>query len=332
MKNIRKILTYCLILLIIIGGGILTGRHLSSLSDTAYTDKENLALEKEKQQKAFEKKLKKADYVVAPPHFGPLIKSQDINVTYNGETAYGYLPLADAANTNTGQDVILFDTEDYVLPLGAKISNVETDENTNQSKITIKLPEGTKTEFLSPNLSIITLETKISKRIPLSALNTDSSGENYIWMAKPNEQNKIEKLTRQTIQKGLVGDEYFEETTNRVDTYDLIVINPDDKISSDKKYDLVAIELNAPIQNPIETAWTNFELNRLNEQQDRLNKIADDCRNGVYTPTDPSTEISTGFTNSGSCGGSTTDPLAIFNSLTNNAGSNGGSACGSCGQ
>lgn len=315
MKHLRKYLLYSLIFLVIIGAGFIGGRYLFN-PPPSLTDQQ---IAEQKQQKTIQQ-LEKSDYLAAIPSFGPLVQTQTITVQYQDDIATGLLPPEQAAKIKEKQPVILYDQEGYTLPLGGTVTTIQPEAG--QTKITISLPEKTNTEFLAPQVNVITLETIASKRLPLAALQKDNNGEYYVWLAYADENAGVRRVKRLSIKPGLSDSFYFEEDGHVIDTYDLIILNPDDKISSDSKYDIFITEMPAPLHNPIKQAWIDFELYRLQKEQDDLTEQAANCRNGLNLETlqpAPATGggSSCGFT--GTTGGAPIDPFQIFNITPENS-------------
>ena len=325
MKSSKKYLIFGLALILAIATGIVAKEKLSTPIPPLTAE------EKTKQE---------ADYLAIHPHFGPLVQTQKIKVTFDDEKdlATGSLNSEDLEKIRTKQKVVLYDREDITLPLGGEVSHIDKTTNT----ITITLPEGTNTSYLAAELDIIIRETVGSKRLPLSALQTDKNGETYVWIAKQNEEQNQFQVQRQTITKGLHDSNYFEEDGHTIQAYDLVILNPNKKIRSDKNYNVVFTEFSAPLHNPIHQAWVDYEVYRLEEEQRIMAKQAEDCFNGVSAPAIPDSPEAGAATVPGSvasrnCAGGNTpdDPLHVFNSLMKiiNEGTieGGGSACGSCG-
>jgi hypothetical protein len=269
-----------------------------------------------------------SDYLAATPHYGPLIRTQEINVTFNGDQAIGTIYANDAKDITKNQNVILYDKQGYTLPLGGKVIDIFEEEG--RKRITIQLPQGTNSDLLLNDLDIITLETVASKRLPHSAYleenSEDGTNKTYIWIAKPATNNQTYTLNKLEIGIGLTVLDYFEEAGYKIRSSDLVILNPNRDIKENTPYDLEVIELTLPLHNPIKQAWVDFEINRLNKQQTELIERAENCGKdknpvtGDYTPVLGATSTPS----SDSCGSSFdgTDPFAIFNSLTNKVNQN----------
>ena len=317
------------------------------------TNEETLTNE-EALNREFEQAQKEADYLAAAVSFGPLVQTQEISVEYDNEkdSADGFLTLQEAKAVKARQDVILYDEDGNTLPLGGHVETIKTiDEFT--VKVTISLPNETNTQYLLKQPEIIILETTASKRLPLSALQQDKTGGEYIWTARPQENKTTYKITRRYIEKRLFDKDYFE-IGREIGVYDLVLLNPNQKTRSDKSYNILVTELNAPLHNPIRQAWIDYDLYRLEKQQEQMIQAAENCRKGINADGSPvvskgscgggggeTTGNSCGGSASTSCGGGTADPLAIFNSLleinkNDSSSSSGSGACGnssnSCGQ
>lgn len=261
-----------------------------------------------------------SNYLASLPDFGPLVQVQNIKVIFSGDTATGTLPNEDAEKVKVNKQVILYDLDGFTLPLGGKVSDVEVNEAT--TTVTIALPSQTNTEFLFNELDIITMETIASKRLPKSAYQQDDDNNYFVWRATPTEQDTdIYEIEQLPINIGLTDWDYFEEGGYKIQSSDLIILNPDENITADKAYHLKIVDMDAPIHNPIQQAWVNFEMERLRRQQEKLREASENC--GKKAPQNVATETQTlaAPAKSDSCGGgidfSGTDPLDIFNSLIN---------------
>ena len=262
-------------------------------------------------------------YVAAIPQYGPLIHIQEITVSYEKDTATGTLKNDLASKIMAPQDVILYDKDHFVLPLGGKVKEVKQEDNS--SIVTITLPQETNTDLLSSTVGIITLETSASKRLPLSALQTDENNAFYVWMMEQKEDSVKSNVRRQYINVGMQDDKYFEEAGQEIGSFDLVLINPDKKVKSNKRYKIEQVIFEAPLNNPIKEAWTNFEVTRLEQQQVDLLQAAEDCRNGKLNTAqqDTSGEDTAAASSCNSPFPATTtgtDPFAVFNALTNKQG------------
>ncbi len=273
-------------------------------------------------------------YTAAVPHFGPLIRTVDFTATYQENKALVSLPEGSDLPLKQNQNVILYDKNGKTLPLGGKIENIDN------TTITISLPEATDTSRLNNKVSVITLETIGSKRLPLSALQKDNNDQSFVWVATPAPNGNGHIVEKRAITVDIKGQTYFEAGL-KVRATDLVILDPDFSLTADKKYRITISEItDAPLHNPIKQAWIDFEMNRLEEAKAEMAAALEDCLNGAHksasdAPALGATTNPDGTTNSGSCGGNgglfngETDPIAIFNSILN-TGANGCSA--SCGQ
>lgn len=310
MQHIRKYLACFLILLIVVGVAVLAGKY--------FAEKKRPLTKEQLLAKETEKTRQKADYFAASPHFGPLVQTQKITVEFDNDSTYGYLGQEQAKQVKNNQQVILYDKKGAVLPLGGHISTIDMIDDSNISKITISLPEETNTEFLSNDLDIIVFETISSKRLPFSALQTDKSGKDYVWVIEPQD-NKSYTVRQQYIEQNFSDAIYFDPG-RKVRYNDLVILNPNEKIRSGKNYNIFVTKLDAPLHNPIKQAWGEFELDRLKKQQIHLKKIAEDCLKGVRSPNTGDVTFSDGSrgpTGKNSCvsTGAETSPFTIFESL-----------------
>lgn len=345
MKKFREILFYTFLFILVVGTGLLAGRHISNLTKPLSDEEKQLIAEKradEERQKEnirLEKELQKqkdrADYIAALSSFGPIIKIQPIDVRFEDAKALALLDNQETTGLQVGQPVVLYDDENYALPLGGMIQSFN--QNEGKRKVVIKLPEGTNTEYLSPHVGVILQETVASQRIPLSAIAQNKNGENFIWLATVNNDGKY-VLSQKPININIYDEEFFEATQNDIEAAQLIIINPDKYIRADKEYNLFVSELNAPLHNPTKQALIDYELYRLEQDQLVMTQRAEDCFNGVEEPQQGSITLADGSTENStltSCNaGAGTDDvmLRVFQSLTTPQ--NSGSACGTsaCGQ
>lgn len=337
MHATLKTLPFIIIIVAVIGAGLLAGKFVAdqqrpltpeelAIEQARLEEKQQQKLQKQREKEEARKlaKLKsKAEYQVAKPDFGPLMHVAEITVEYpdnQADTAIGFLDEEAAQSVKKNQDVILYDQQDYVLPLGGEVSDIEVTDD--EYKITISLPEGTNTEYLSKDLEILTFKTIASKRLPHSAIQNDSNGETYVWVAYPDTENKTaNKIRRLPITVGLTDPYYFEERAHKIEAHDYIVINPDKTLKSDKSYNFDFIELDAPLHSPIKQAWIDYEIYKYNANQaDAAIRVAkcraDARRSKALNPNYDKPDI--GDSTKSSCGSAipTNDPTAIFKALT----------------
>lgn len=276
------------------------------------------------------------DYIAGLPSFGPLINTVLINVEFGTDLARGYLKVEDAASVALQQDVVLYDSEGMPLPLGGVVDYISPPiEGLNQVVVTIKLPAGTRTKYLQPEMEIITQEIDNAKRLPITALQYDANMPNqaYVWRIPPPanappmqeyegvyEDVPIEKLY---INVGGRDQDYFEEGGHKIEAFDYIILNPDENITAQEKYNVLFSIIFAPLHNPIRQAWIDYEVYRLNTKQQELDAIAAACNAKAFSrsPEDEKRE-QLDSEKGAACdipdlpeGGK--NPLAIFESLLN---------------
>lgn len=269
MNTSSKYLILTVIGVIVCVAGYFTGKHLSDLNTS--NDKNS-----------FEAQKDAADYMAAVPSSGPIINTTDMDVTYKSGHAYGYLNEQNVGATKIGQDVILYDKEGIILPLGGIIESIELQND--QYKVTISLPEDTDTSLLMPFVSILTQVLQVGQRVPHSAVLTDDNGKTYIWVATPsrleplNNEDKF-KLVRQYVEKG-AADPNYVDVNAELGFGDLVVMDPDKKIKEDKIYKIFNVVLDAPSQNPIRQAYVDYEGYLFGEWMEELEQIYQDCLSG----------------------------------------------------
>lgn len=307
----------------VVFGGLAVGKYMS-VRNQPLSEAEIAAEQAKETQQEFEE----ADYVVSPPTFGPIIQTLSLDVIYEDDQAFAFVSNEEAKIIEVRRSVILYDQEDYVLPLGGTVSSIEQTE-TGQNKVTISLPEQTNTELLAGNVDIITLETVASKRLPLSALQKEN-GQHFVWTPRYNQESNEITLSRLHIKVGLSDEEYFVENGEKIDSHTPIVINPDNKTKADKAYSIFATEIAGSLHNPIRQAWIDYELYRLEQEQKELNQIAEDCKNGkkslIFKPgaaTNPDGSMAMPGCNQQRDPNKPLDPMQIFNSLVNSGTSSG---------
>ena len=287
------------------------------------------------------------EYLAAPVHSGPLIQVMDITVSYTAtNTAQAITTKKHADQIQIKQDVILYDKDGYILPLGGQVNAISPIPNDdNNATITITLPDGTNTDLLSTTQGIITTETLPVRRLPFTALQYDEQGKSYIWRialetlenGTPDTDTHTNATHEKTLKRFYLdittaqkGDSYFT-APYKINTHDLIILNPKNNTRSGKVYKVAAVDMNAPITNPIKEAWNQYQ-NYVQAQNKKAHDIAlYNCQNGI--PTVQEGDISTaqgpqnvantqngtnGGNNGGACGGglSLNDPAAIFRQLT----------------
>jgi hypothetical protein len=222
-------------------------------------------------------------YEVSQPHYGPLIQLKDIELSFYGNIANANLSLDNAQNITKLQRVVLYDKNLSALPLGAEITMVKKEDN--KTKLIILLPFGTNTELLSNKASVIVSEEIAAKRLPLSAL-IEEDQKLFVWRLgnganidldeseETKLNSKLEKVHLSGVQKN---DRYFVEIGNIISSKDLIVLNPDKNINTEKKYTLNVTEFEAPLHNPIKQAWVNLELKKIADQRAKDKQDYLDC-------------------------------------------------------
>lgn len=271
-----------------------------------------------------------SNYIAVNPSFGPLIVTVNLPVTFEEEQATGFIPNNKPENNDqrisVGQDVVLYDRNDFPQPLGGKVSKINNQEE--QVQIVVDLPKGTDTSLLSPYVDIITLETKASKRLPKTAIMRDENDQAFVWRAFPDfEFEDAYKLSRLDINVGRGDQDFFEEAGFKIKSDDLVIVNPNDEIKAEVAYTLNVSELNAYLHNPIRQAWITLELDRLEEQQIRMIREAEECAaraqiaNADQEP-QLGSQTTTNSNQSSSCAGGAvfedyegTDPFLIFQNL-----------------
>lgn len=307
--------------------GLLAGRHISNITQPksaekiAQLEEERALKEQERKEKRLEKELTKqkdkADYIAAPSSYGPFIKTQKIDVVYGDDNATALIEKDQAQNIKIKQDVILYDTENNVMPLGGIVHHINNEDG--KRKITIQLPKGTNTKFLANKVGVITKETIVSQRIPLSALTKNEEGENIVWLASPTENKKV-KLQSKRVEISDQNETFFLPVNNDIGPYVLIINNPDKFIRREKEYALYTTQIIEPVLNPIDQARIDFDTYIFEARQAELHQIAEDCVNGIRRPQTGDTSLPDGTTGGGAACGATRDEndimFEIFKSLT----------------
>ncbi|MEM6812576.1 MAG: hypothetical protein AAF549_08950 [Pseudomonadota bacterium] len=127
-------------------------------------------------------------YKVVSVHYGPLVITQDLSVTFSDKQDLAFAAVSDDSykKFELHQNVILYDQNKSVLPLGGKLSLVR--KHDKGADIVITLPKETNTNLLSDKVSIITRETLASARLPISTLQKDDDGNHFIWALTPKLQ------------------------------------------------------------------------------------------------------------------------------------------------
>lgn len=254
------------------------------------------------------KPLTKFRFTAINPNYGPIVTTEPINVQYGDDVAFTTVSDNLVDKLRTGQQVILLDKENYVLPLGGEVTAIE------DRKITVKLPEGTTTELLNDRLFVMTNVFKNVKRIPLSAIMQNENGIPFVWIAYSSGDG-YEVFPQPVSNDTSAQNEELIQANHKISIDDLVITNPNEQISSDYRYTIDVIEFEAPLHDPIKQAWIDYELYRLDEQQKRMIKAAMDCKHRVG----PVVEgiMSTDASTSTSCGGHglPTDPMDIFREI-----------------
>lgn len=356
MLSLKKIFIFIFWALLISLIGIAGGRLASDIF-APKTDAEIALKKTQKEQEKIAREKQRANYIAAPPAVGPLVIMIELKARYEEpDKAIATIAETPAYPFEKNQKVALYDKEfESVLPLGGRVQFVNKENG--QWTLYINLPQGTNTDLLADKVGVIVYESTSSQRLPLSALQEDKTGNNFIWLARKHPEQKgkffAQKMPLTILHKN---ESFFEPDTFDLEVDDLVIINPDSKINEETAYRIFQDTLEAPILNPIEQAWTDYELARLEGQQKRLEQAYIDCRNGIRPPAPGDITLPNGQTanttptDPAACGDPATlgrDPMAdIFQSLIaqeepqntldntmpappNNAGGGcGGNACG----
>lgn len=304
-----KILALSVAIILISIAGYFIGRNIRGEHNVTppQTNMDPVIEQKVEQQKP--KPLKKSKYTAINPNYGPIVTTESIKVTYGEDVAFATVPEEIVDKIKIEQKVILLDKEDYVLPLGGKVTAIDG------QKVTIKLPEGTETTLLNDRLFVMTNVFHNVKRIPLSAVTQNEDGTPVVWIATPNDKG-YDVFQQPVSNDTSAQNEALIQVNHRVSIDNLVIINPNDKLSEDYQYTIDIVEFNAPLHDPIRQAWIDYELYRLDEQQQRMIKAAENCRTGGKPPTEGDMSAENSST-SASCGDPIlpTDPMEIFQEI-----------------
>jgi hypothetical protein len=278
-------------------------------------------------------------YLVAKPHYGPLVLTFPLTVTYDNEKdlARARIESKESAALHPRQQVILYNLENNVLPLGGRVTSIR--ENNGGTQVLITLPDQTDTALLSPQPEVITRETIASQRVPLTALQQDEAGRDYVWIAEESNVDEGYSLRRRYVSVVNKDKFFFETDLNVLDTHDLIVVNPDANLGEGMVYNMHVTPLFAPLHNPIKQAEINHNLRQLALAHADMKEIYEACARGESNSLAiPIENPETGGMTQASCGTltQTPDAMQIFKALTERGsfiqnGNISGSCGGACG-
>lgn len=324
------------------GGGFLIGKRLKDKIAAQQVNTVAQADEKTPKEFPVYSEIEPSDYEVTHPDHGPILQTITLNALFGQENDTATAALKDTPNAHKitpDQDVILYDRDGYVLPLGGKVDSVNAvnEENEGNKSAVITLPAGTNTDLLSPKISIITLEIPHAKRIPKQSVLTVTINDverDFIIIAEKTANGQAFKTAPYEIDLDhmLVGD-HFVELGHEISVDDYYIVNPDDTMTFNKPYAMKEIVLNTPSYNPIRQAYLNYQHYLAESKIANQEYLANDCFALGYDPrVGPAGQQSFGACSSNV--NATLDPMEIFNSILTNmpvnaSGNSGDSACGS---
>jgi len=207
-------------------------------------------------------------YEISTSHTGPLIKTTRVIATFDGDVATAKLTATQAPLIKKYQNVILFDINENLLPLGGKVDNIPKNDENNEPAVEIKIPTGTVTDLLSSNVDIIYLETSATLRLPITALQEDNDGNQYIWfvLTPDNEETKLQKIY---LDDPVIAPPLFSPNDTKILSYHYFVLDPDENLSEETPIKIEKVKMRGPIQNPIEERKAEFQdLLRLKDYED----------------------------------------------------------------
>jgi|GEM_PF-4491989 len=214
-------------------------------------------------------------YKAAKPKYGNFTQTYTAKAIFENVNDVGMIKISkqDISQIKQGQDVILYDQENNILPLAGNIQLIRP--NKDGADILIKLPNDTDTSLLSENIEVITFQNKTMKLLPISAIQKDNEGQNYLWRV-----NQDGTLTKEPIEISHINHDYFSADKN-YDRDVQFIINPNESINENTSTEFETVRLDLPNYGPIYTAWLQYEQDRLAQNQLRMKQEAQDCANGI---------------------------------------------------
>lgn len=273
--------------------------------------------------------LQSGEYAISKPSQGAFVQTQEITLDFKENSkAVAILPVPQD-NVRQYQEIILYDEDLNILPLGGKIENL-TQEG-DKITLSIALPEGTKTEFLSQQADIMTLNASASFRLPLTALGQDKNDNYYVWKAEPAEPKGTYNAIKTWVTAPMISEDNFVAGYD-VGMDDLIILNPDKKIKHKEAYKMKVVEYSAPFHDPITQAFYDYQrLLREKDTKDARQRLIDCRKNAQERAKNPALGAT-----SGTCGGQSPllngkkDPMKIFNAILSRQPQNLNGTSGSC--
>lgn len=258
-------------------------------------------------------------YQISGPAIGNFIQTKTVSAVIKDDIATVRLNKDEAKNTAIYQNVILYNNQKIIHPLGGKVTEkIESDDSTI---LTIRLPNDINKADIAKDMDIITLDMSGAKQIPLSALLKDKNDRQFIWMVE--ETNGNTSIRRQYMEILFEREGVFVPKGVNIKAKDVIIINPDKNLQSDKKYQFQDIVLTSPSVNPIQLSRMQHRQERLKKQSEQNKQLAIDCKNGIRSGSQSGADntISANLDISAeSCGSATQidDALELFRNLQNN--------------
>lgn len=227
-------------------------------------------------------------YQIAKPKYGNFIDTIKTEAIFNDNQDIGMATI-DSSSLNDlkiGQDIILRNTNDVILPLAGKVKAIR--KNALGADILFTLPDQTDTAQLSSAIEIISFESNGLKLIPTSALQKDLERQDiFVWTVN---KTNIDKKSPAILNKINISTPYKNDTVFAAsDNNDIFyIINPDDKIAlNSNNLDFQIVDISTPNYNPIYNAWVEYNAAKLGQIIDGIQVNIDACgkpKNGEEAP------------------------------------------------
>lgn len=189
------------------------------------------------------------------PNVGPLITTVNASLDPENQTIQFKKDTPQSHNIAKNNKVILLNKDGSIHLRDVEIGFIG--ETNAEGLITagLSFDGALEKEELGNIATIITKETFAVKRLPLSAVQKDESGETYVWHITPIDENKSptifasadKLLLNKTYVNTALNDYRFFEAPISIRTTDLVLLNPNDALKENTVIPTVSINnINAP--------------------------------------------------------------------------------------
>jgi len=268
------------------------------------------------------------------PTSGNFTQTQKINVVFDNkkDIAMATIKEMSVPAIEQNQNVILYDKENNVLPLGGKIAFIR--KSKEELNILIALPQDTDTALLTNKAEIITMDAPALNLLPQKVLQQNDDGSNFIWIAKKQDGDKY-KFIKQPYNL-IYSNDNFIALSQSLKKDALVLINPNDNIDENKTYNANVKIFQTTRHNPIYLSWLEYiEQKRITDQAQMAQNLQDCIDKNSPKQQAPASDQPLTSGASSSCGGSSGGIISaeeIFANIKQEGQNSNSCGSNSCGQ